>query len=118
MRIIFIYISCLFFFNCKPAEKIKANLDNEIIIPKSYVVNNTTQEIIIDGRDDELAWKEAKYSEDFIDIEGIKKPSQKTNVKMLWNGKHLYVFAKIYESHIWADIIERDEVIYYNNFSL
>ena len=115
MRMIFICISCLFFFNCKPTKKIKANLDNEILIPKSYVVYNTTQEIIIDGRDNELAWAETKYSDNFIDIEGIKNPSQKTNVKMLWDDKNLYVFAKIYEDHIWADITKRDDVIYYNN---
>ena len=115
MRMIFICISCLFFFNCKPTKKTKANLDNEILIPKSYVVYNTTQEIIIDGRDNELAWAETKYSDNFIDIEGIKNPSQKTNVKMLWDDKNLYVFAKIYEDHIWADITKRDDVIYYNN---
>ena len=115
MRMIFIYISFLFFFNCNSTEKIKLNLDNEIIIPKSYIVFNTTQNILIDGKDDELVWEKAKYSDDFIDIEGVKKPSQKTNVKMLWDNKYLYVFAKIYEEHIWADITKRDDVIYYNN---
>ena len=69
----------------------------------------------IDGRDDELAWNNAFYTDDFIDIEGSKTPSQKTNVKMLWDEKFLYVFAKLYENHIWGDITKRDEVIYYNN---
>ena len=69
----------------------------------------------IDGRDDELAWNNAFYTDDFIEIEGSKIPSQKTNVKMLWDEKFLYVFAKLYENHIWGDITKRDEVIYYNN---
>ena len=34
---------------------------------------------------------------------------------MLWDEKFLYVFAKLYENHIWGDITKRDEVIYYNN---
>lgn len=34
---------------------------------------------------------------------------------MLWDDKFLYVFAKLYENHIWGDITKRDEVIYYNN---
>ena len=27
----------------------------------------------------------------------------------------LYVFAKLYENHIWGDITKRDDVIFYNN---
>ena len=34
---------------------------------------------------------------------------------MLWDEKYLYVYAKLYEDHIWGDITQRDEVIYYNN---
>ena len=34
---------------------------------------------------------------------------------MLWNDHYLYVFAKLYEKHIWGDITKRDDVIYYNN---
>ena len=63
----------------------------------------------------EIAWKKAIYSDDFIDIEGIKVPNQKTNVKLLRDENYLFVFAKIYENHIWGDIINRDEVIYFNN---
>ncbi len=115
MRLFFINITLLFLLNCCTNEKIKVNLDTEIIIPKSYTVLYTNEDIKIDGKDEEIAWKKSVYSDDFVDIEGIKKPSQKTNVKMLWNDKYLYVFAKLYEKHIWADITKRDEVIYYNN---
>ena len=34
---------------------------------------------------------------------------------MLWDEKNLYVFARLFEEHIWADIKIRDEVIYFNN---
>ena len=59
--------------------------------------------------------EKANYTDNFIDIEGIKVPKQKTNVKMLWDNNFLYVFAKLYETHIWGDITERDKVIYHNN---
>ena len=72
-------------------------------------------QVKVERKDDELIWQKANYSDDFIDIEGIKTPSQKTNVKMLWDEDNLYVFAKIFENHIWGDITERDQVIYYNN---
>ncbi|GGG91163.1 hypothetical protein GCM10011416_04680 [Polaribacter pacificus] len=71
--------------------------------------------MIIDGKAEEESWKTALFTDEFIDIEGIKTPSQKTQVKMLWDEDYLYVYAKLYEAHIWGDITKRDAVIYYNN---
>ena len=116
MRRFFFYLLTLVFINCSlNPDRIKVNLSNEIIIPKSYLVYNTSDNILIDGKDEEKSWKSSTYSEDFIDIEGVVKPKQKTNVKMMWDEKFLYVFAKLEEDHIWGDITKRDEVIYYNN---
>ena len=72
-------------------------LSNKIIIPKTYVVNKTESNIIIDGKDND--WYNSDYTVDFIDIEGDKIPSQKTNTKMLWDDDNLYIFAKLYEKH-------------------
>ena len=58
------------------------------------LLKKDSNQINIDGRDDELAWNNAIYTDDFIDIEGSKTPSQKTNVKMLWDDKFLYIFLK------------------------
>jgi len=116
MRRFFFYLLTLVFINCSlNPDNIKVNLNNEIIIPKSYFVYKTSDTILIDGKDEEKSWKSSINSEDFIDIEGVVKPKQKTNVKMMWDKKNLYVFAKLEEDHIWGDIIKRDEVIYYNN---
>ena len=105
----------LFLINCNSTDTLELDINDKIILPKYYIVNKINDQINIDGRDDELAWNNAIYTDDFIDIEGSKTPSQKTNVKMLWDEKFLYVFAKLYENHIWGDITKRDEVIYYNN---
>ncbi len=114
MRLFFLFFS-LFLINCKNSDTLELDINDKIILPKHYVVNKINDQINIDGRDDELAWNKAIYTDDFIDIEGSKIPSQKTNVKMLWDEKFLYVFAKLYENHIWGNITKRDEVIYYNN---
>ena len=114
MRSFFLFFS-LFLINCNNSDTIELDINDKIILPKHYIVNKINDQINIDGRDDELAWNNAIYTDDFIDIEGNKIPSQKTNVKMLWDEKFLYVFAKLYENHIWGDITKRDEVIYYNN---
>ena len=114
MRSFFLFFS-LSLINCNNSETLELDINDKIILPKHYIVNKINDQINIDGKDDELAWSNAIYTDDFIDIEGDKIPRQKTNVKMLWDDKFLYVFAKLYENHIWGDITKRDEVIYYNN---
>jgi hypothetical protein len=114
MRSFFLFFS-LSLINCNNSNTLELDINDKIILPKHYIVNKINDEINIDGKDDELAWSNAIYTNDFLDIEGDKIPRQKTNVKMLWDDKFLYVFAKLYENHIWGDITKRDEVIYYNN---
>ena len=115
MRIYFLLILSLLLFGCQTSQTIEVDLSEKIVTPKHYVVSKTLDSILIDGMDNEKVWKQAKYSDDFIDIEGVKTPTQKTNVKLLWDENYLYVFAKLYENHIWGDITKRDAVIFYNN---
>ena len=109
------FILCILFCACSNSSIIDLNINNKVIIPKIYNVKKTNSVILIDGIADEASWQDAHFTDDFIDIEGYKIPSQKTNVKMLWDEKYLYVYAKLFEDHIWGDITQRDEVIYYNN---
>lgn len=102
-------------FSCNSNKSIDLNLDNKVIIPKTYVVYKTSNSIEINGKEDESDWEKAIFSDDFIDIEGNKIPKQKTNVKMLWDDKYLYVFAKLHEEHIWGDLTKRDAIIFNNN---
>jgi hypothetical protein len=85
------------------------------IIPKTYVASKTVEEINIDGKDIDVSWGKIKWSDDFIDIEGIKKPKYKTQVKMLWDEEYCYILARMEEPHVWANIKKRDTVIFYNN---
>jgi len=84
-------------------------------IPRSYIAYKTSEPIHIDGKPTEESWKNAGWTQDFIDIEGEKTPRYKTNVKMLWDEEYLYFYAKLEEPHIWATLKQRDTVIFYNN---
>ncbi len=85
---------------------------------KSYTLYHTSTPLKMDGELDEKQWKEAPWTEYFIDIEGEHKPAPayKNRVKMLWDDKYLYIAAQMEEPHLWAnkqaptDIIFRDNV--------
>ena len=64
-------------------------------------LNKIKSEIIIDGIDDELDWKQAIPSQSFTQTSpSTGQPSiQKTEVKMLYDNEAIYVFATMYESH-------------------
>jgi len=81
----FICISIFIFStaSCNKPKTISVSLNTDIVNPKTYVVYKVANTIVIDGKADEQDWEQAKYTSDFIDIEGVKIPKQQTNVKML-----------------------------------
>jgi hypothetical protein len=85
------------------------------IIPKTYVAAKTSTPMVIDGSDTELAWNKVEWTDLFEDIESSVKPKYATQVKMLWDEKNFYILAKIDEPHVWANLKQRDTIIFYNN---
>ncbi len=85
------------------------------ITPQTYVAYKISETITIDGKADEAVWGNAKWTNNFIDIEGDKIPKYQTQVKMLWDENYYYILADIKEPHVWGDIKEHDAVIFYNN---
>lgn len=83
--------------------------------PRQYITYKTIDELSIDGKDNEASWQNAPWSDTFIDIEGKKEPTYKTQMKMLWDETYLYIYAKLEEPHVWATLKKRDTVIFYNN---
>lgn len=84
---------------------------------KNYVCYQSGEALKIDGAADEKAWKDAPWTDLFIDIEGDKKakPHFKTRAKMLWDDKYFYFYAEMDEPHIWATYDKRDMVIFHEN---
>lgn len=83
--------------------------------PKTYTAHQIVDRIIVDGQPDEKSWQQSKWSDNFIDIEGEKIPHFQTRMKMLWSDTYLYIYAELQEPHVWADLKQRDTIIFYNN---
>ena len=103
-----IIVMCLF-------SAVSCAQSNKEIFPASYVAYQTSEEIIIDGDDSDVSWNKVDWSSSFIDIEGVKKPTYNTKVKMLWDETYFYILAKIEEPHVWANLKQKDTIIFYNN---
>lgn len=88
--------------------------DKNRVAPKTYTAYKTPEKITIDG-EEEAAWNNVAWSESFIDIEGVKQPKYKTQIKMLWDDTYYYILAKMEEPHVWANLTKRDTVIFHNN---
>lgn len=85
--------------------------------PRGYVCVRSPHPIKLTGKLDDEAWKLARWSEEFVDIEGkpALKPWYKTRVKMLWDDEFLYIGAELEEKHLWATLTEHDSVIFHDN---
>jgi hypothetical protein len=85
--------------------------------PKGYVCYRPPSPITVDGKPTEPAWAAAPWSDEFVDIEGDRKPKprHRTRVKMLWDDEALYIAAEVDEPHVWATLTQHDAVIFHDN---
>ncbi len=85
--------------------------------PEKYICYRTQDAITVDGKLDESSWDKAKWTKDFVDIEGDLKPAPRlrTSAKMLWNESNFYIAAKLEEPDIWGTLQNRDDIIFYDN---
>ena len=86
-------------------------------MPKVYTCRRSPHPVAITGRGDDPAWATADWTDDFVDIEGDRKPTPRfrTRAKLLWDERFLYVFARLDEPHVWATITKRNAVIFHDN---
>lgn len=85
------------------------------IVPKTYVASKTSTPLVIDGDESDVSWSKVDWTDLFEDIENNVKPKYATKVKMLWDETNFYILAKIDEPHVWANLKQRDTIIFYNN---
>ncbi len=85
--------------------------------PLSYECERASAPIKIDGRLDDAAWAKAKWTSDFVDIEGSAKPKPRfrTRAKMLWDDQYLYIAAELEEPDVKATLTEHDSVIFHDS---
>lgn len=85
---------------------------------KSYIVYRATEPVVIDGNIYTDEWNRAAWTDNFIDIEGERRPIEPAypaRAKLMWDDTHLYIAAEMVEPHIWATKTRRDDVIYFDN---
>lgn len=87
------------------------------IVPRQYLCHFTREPIAVDGQAKEAAWASAAWTDDFVDIEGSRRPKPRfrTRAKMLWDEKFFYVYAELEEPHVWATISKKNQVIFHDN---
>lgn len=85
--------------------------------PKHYTCYRAASPIQIDGRLNDSAWRNAPWTDAFIDIQGAAhpRPRFRTRAKMLWDDQYFYVAAELQEPHVWATLTEHDSVIFRDN---
>ncbi|MEO1256346.1 MAG: hydrolase, partial [Bacteroidota bacterium] len=67
---------------------------------KSYTTDRLLSEIVIDGKLDDEAWSQVSWGGDFVghDPEYLAEPSQKTQFKILYDAKFLYVGIRAFDT--------------------
>jgi hypothetical protein len=84
---------------------------------RSYLCNKVQNPISIDGNLEKPVWHSAPWTDEFVDIEGDKKPKPRfrTRAKMLWDDTYFYIAAYLDEPHVWGTLTEHDSVIFHDN---
>ena len=94
-----------------------AGLEHLFTSPLTYTTTYTPTAPRIDGDLSEAVWGAAAWTEGFTDIEGDKKPAPffNTRTKMVWDDQYLYIAAELQEPHVWGNLKNHDEVVFYDN---
>lgn len=99
------------------AQSVFSQKEALFTIPRQYTAVFNTNGPVIDGKLDDEAWKNAAWTDSFVDIEGSSKPlpTWETRAKMTWNNDGLYIAAELTEPHVWAYLKNRDDIVFYDN---
>jgi hypothetical protein len=84
--------------------------------PRGYVAIRAASPPVIDGRVDDAAWREAPWTDEFVDMaDPAVSPAPRTRVKMIWDDTNLYMAAAIAEPRLWAEMTVHDSPLYQEN---
>src|SRR5205823_4368209 len=88
--------------------------------PPAYECRWADTPIVLDGKDDDPAWKHAQVIDSFgqpwVGEEDKTPPLRgKTRAKLLWDRDYLYFFADMEDADLFADVTEHDGPIWTND---
>jgi Carbohydrate family 9 binding domain-like len=96
---------------------VRARPPDVYIPPQAYVAYRASEPLSIDGQLDEPAWHAVPWTDDFVDIEGDRRPPPRfrTRVKMLWDDRFFYIGAELQEPHVQATYTRHDSFIFHED---
>lgn len=108
---------CLVGIGVLEADEVDDWAKMKTIVPRGYVCLHTAVGPRVDGKLDDAAWKQAAWTDRFVDIEGNRKPRPRfvTRAKMLWDQRYFYIAADMQEPHVWGTLTKHDSVIFHDN---
>jgi hypothetical protein len=99
------------------SPQVRAGLTDAYVPPRGYVAYRAAGPVAFDGRLEEGAWKDAPWTDDFVDIEGDKrlKPRFRTRAKMMWDDRYFYIGAELEEPHVQGTYTKHDSYIFHED---
>jgi Carbohydrate family 9 binding domain-like len=79
---------------------------------KRYVVREVTKVPKLDGKLDDAAWAEAISTGPFTNTLTGAPAEQKTEAKLLWDSKFLYVAFDNQDTDVWTNLTKRDDKLW------
>ncbi len=79
---------------------------------KRYVAVMTTKPPKLDGKLDDVAWTLAASTGPFVNTMTGAPAAQKTEAKLLWDKKFLYVAIDNADTDVWAKLTKRDDKLW------
>lgn len=85
--------------------------------PRSYRAPYAPEPPAMGGSLERGAWASAPWTEDFVDIEGDRRPrpAYRTRAKILWDERFLYLGAELEEPHVWSSLTQHDQIVFQDN---
>lgn len=85
--------------------------------PREYVVHRAAAAPTVDGSLDDAAWRDAPWTDPFVDIVGGDRPAPRllTHAKLLWDDGYLYIGAELEEPDVWATLRQADDTVWHDD---
>ena len=79
---------------------------------KRYVARRVTKGPKLDGKLDDAVWNAVPTTGPFVNTMTGGAADQKTEAKLLWDGKYLYVAFDNQDTDIWSTLTKRDDKLW------
>jgi len=79
---------------------------------REYTVKRANERIVIDGKLDERAWKNASFTENFVIFHNGANSTYETKAQMLWDNDNLYVAFTVEDTDVWATMKNHDDQLW------